>query len=69
MMNELKNKAKRSPDGLVEGGAEELAAVFTEADAGDSFTVGALEPPQTLTALDLPHLNRESHIHDRIPPR
>lgn len=58
LTNELKKKSKRSPDGLVEGGAEELAAVFTEADTGDSFAVGALEPPQTLTALDLPHLDR-----------
>lgn len=49
------------PDGLVEGGAEELAAVFTETDAGYSFTVGAFEPPQTLAALDLPHLCTQKH--------
>lgn len=50
-----------SPDGLVEGGAEELAAVFTESDARDSFTVGAFEPAQTLAALDLPHLHTQTH--------
>lgn len=48
---------ERSPDGLVKGGAEELTAVFTEADTCDSFTVSSFKPPQTLTALDLPHLN------------
>lgn len=52
-----------SPDGLVEGGAEELAAVFTESDTGDAFTVGAFEPPQTLAALDLPHLRTQTHTH------
>lgn len=51
------------PDCLVEGGAEELAAVFTETDARYSFTVGAFEPPQTLTALDLPHLHTHKNIH------
>lgn len=49
------------PDCLVEGGAEELAAVFTETDACYSFTVGAFKPPQTLTALDLPHLHTHTH--------
>lgn len=52
----------RSPDGLVKGGAEELTAVFTETDACDSFTVCTFKPPQTLTALDLPHLNTQSSI-------
>lgn len=46
-----------SPDGLVEGGTEELAAVFTEGHTRDSFTVGAFEPAQTLAALDLPYLH------------
>lgn len=50
-----------SPDGLVEGGAEELAAVFTESDTRHAFTVGAFEPPQTLAALDLPHLHTQTH--------
>lgn len=45
------------PDCLVKGGTEELAAVFAETDACYSFTVGAFKPPQTLTALDLPHLH------------
>lgn len=48
---------KRSPDRLVEGGAEQLTAVLTEADARHSFAVGPFKPPQTLAALDLPHLN------------
>lgn len=55
-------KDKRSditlPDGLIKGGTEELAAVLAEADTCYSFAVGTLEPPQTLTALDLPNLNR-----------
>lgn len=50
-----------SPDGLVEGGTEQLAAVLTETDAGYSFTVGAFEPSQTLAALDLPHLCTQKH--------
>lgn len=50
-----------SPDGLVEGGAEELAAVLTESDTRHAFTVGAFEPPQTLAALDLPHLHTQTH--------
>lgn len=50
------------PDGLVEGGTEELAAVFTETDACYSFTVGTFKPPQTLTTLDLPHLHTEGLI-------
>lgn len=53
---------KRSPDCLVKGGAEELAAVFTEAHTRHSFTVGALEPPQALAALDLPHLNTHGSL-------
>lgn len=52
-------KGGGSPDGLVEGGAEELTAVLTEADARHSFTVGAFKPPQTLATLDLPHLNTQ----------
>lgn len=36
---------ERSPDGLVKGGAEELTAVFTEADTCDSFTVSSFKPP------------------------
>lgn len=51
-----------SPDGLVEGGAEELAAVFTETDTRDSFTVSTFKPPQTLAALDLPHLDTQSSL-------
>ena len=46
----------RLPDGLVEGGTEQLAAVLTEAHTRHTFTVGALEPPQALPTLDLPHL-------------
>lgn len=50
------------PDGLVEGRTEELTAVLTEAEAGHSFTVGALKPSQTLSTLDLPHLHTHTHI-------
>ena len=46
----------RLPDGLVEGSTEQLAAVLTEAHTRHTFTVGALEPPQALPTLDLPHL-------------
>lgn len=45
------------PDGLIEGGTEQLAGVFTETHTRYSFAVGTLESPQTLTALDLPHLH------------
>lgn len=47
---------RRSPDGLVEGGAQQLAAVLTETHAGHAFAVSALKAAQTLAALDLPHL-------------
>lgn len=57
---------ERSPDGLVKGGAEELTAVFTEADTCDSFTVSSFKPPQTLTALDLPHLNTHTHTEQSL---
>ena len=51
------------PDCLVEGGTEELTAVFTATDTCYSFTVGAFKPPQTLTALDLPHLHTHTYIN------
>lgn len=63
------------PDGLIEGGAEELAAVLTEAETRDSFAVAALEPPQALPTLDLPHLRRhmqfvqEAGINQRCSAR
>lgn len=47
---------ERSPDGLVEGGAQQLAAVLTETHAGHAFAVSALKPTQALATLDLPHL-------------
>lgn len=50
---------RRSPDSLVEGSRENLSAVFTEAETGDTFTMSALIPPQTLTALNLPHLDKQ----------
>lgn len=49
---------RRSPDSLVEGSRENLSAVFTEAETGDTFTVSTLIPPQTLTALNLPYLDK-----------
>lgn len=48
-----------SPNGLIEGCRENLTAVFTEADTGDTFTVSTLISPQTLTALDLPNLKKD----------
>lgn len=51
----------RLPNGLVEGGAEQLAAVLAETEAGDTFTVGTLKAPQALATLDLPYLSEERH--------
>ena len=71
--NEHRCPSKRGikvlPDGLVEGGTEQLAGVFTETDACDSFTVGTFKPPQTLAALDLPHLHTHFSLflqHDTV---
>lgn len=60
-MEAMKKLLFSSPDGLVEGGTEELAAVFAERDTRDSFTVGSFEPPQALAALDLPYLRTQTH--------
>ena len=53
----------RSPDGAVQGGAEDLAAVLGEAHTGDAPGVGTLKPTQTQPAVDLPHLRARAHTH------
>lgn len=47
-----------APDDLVEGAAKKLTVVSAEAEAGDSFAVGALEFAQTLTISNPPQLQR-----------
>lgn len=60
-MRESELHVCRSPDGLVEGSTEQLAAVLAETEAGDTFTVGTLKAPQALATLDLPYLSEERH--------
>lgn len=55
------SEKRRSPNGLIEGCRENLTAVFTEADTGDTFTVSTLISPQTLATLDLPHLKKKTN--------
>lgn len=47
------------PDGLVEGGAEDLVVVLGEAQTGHTFAVGVLKPAQAQAAQDLPHLQQQ----------
>lgn len=50
------------PDGVVEGGTEDLVAVFGKAQTGHTFVVSMLKPTHTQAALDLPHLPQQ-HTH------
>ena len=49
------------PDGLVNGGTEDQVVVLGEVQTGHTFVVCMFKPAQTQTALDIPHLDKETH--------
>ena len=55
----MKRRAIASPDGLVEGCAQQLTVVPGERNACDAFTMRLLELTQTLACDDLPNLQNE----------
>ena len=58
-----------SPDGAVQGGAEDEAAVLREAQRGHPLGVGPLKPAQTQPTVELPHLHSHTHTHTRTRTR
>lgn len=46
------------PDCLIKRSTKNLAAVFGETEACNTFTVSSFKSSQTLTTLDFPHLKR-----------
>jgi len=50
------------PDCLIKRSAKNLAAVFRETEACNTFTVCSFKPSQALTTLDFPHLETANEI-------
>lgn len=53
------------PDCLIKRSTKNLAAVFGETEACNTFTVCSLKSSQTLTALDFPHLETKQQMKQR----
>lgn len=54
------------PDCLIKRSTEDLAAVFRETEACNTFTVCSFKSSQTLTTLDFPHLQRKQRMKQVI---
>lgn len=57
------------PDGLIKRSTKNLAAVFRETEARNTFTVCSFKSSQTLTTLDFPHLKRKQQVSDYFAMR